>query len=417
MNTTQISPEFIADLPKSDLHVHLDGSLRVTTLLELARVQGVALPSETEDGLYETVFKERYSSLGEYLKGFQYTTAVMQDEDSLERVAYELAWDNFDEGVRYIEPRFAPQLHINDDLTISDVLVAVNRGFRRAADEINGRAEIRDGKEPPFAYGIIVTALRMFGASFGQYYARFMGVHPFTPDKEVYKLASMELARAAVKVRQDHGIPIVGFDLAGQENGYPARDHWEAYHFAHQNFLKKTVHAGEAYGPESIFQAITELHAERIGHGYHLFSPWLITDPNIPDKQTYIRDLAEFIANRRITLEVCLTSNLQTNPMLKSLADHAFRDMWRNRLSVTICTDNRLVSRTTVSREIELAVTNFNLNTRDLRHIVIYGFKRSFFPGTYREKRNYVRSAIDYYEEVERRHLGDAGKPAKPGKK
>ena len=407
MANPKISSEFIRELPKSDLHVHLDGSLRASTLIELARDRGVELPSDTEEGLNELVFKERYGSLVEYLKGFQYTTAVLQDEDSLERVAYELAWDNFDEGVRYIEPRFAPQLHINDDLTISDVLVAVNRGFRRATNEINEKQEIKDGAEPPFAYGIIVTALRMFQKEFGKYYESFMSVHPFTPPKQVYTMASMELARAAAQVRRDHGIPIVGFDLAGQENGYPARDHWEAYHFAHKAFLKKTVHAGEAYGPESIFQAITELHAERIGHGYHLFSPWLITNPDIPDKQTYIRDLAEFIANRRITLEVCLTSNLQTNPSLKSLSDHAFRDMWKNRLSVTICTDNRLVSRTTVSREVELAVKHFNLSTRDLRHIIIYGFKRSFFPGSYTDKRTYVRSVIDFYEAIERKYLGE----------
>jgi len=412
MTNSQITPEFIRALPKSDLHVHLDGSLRISTLLELAREKGVELPSDTAEGLYETVFKERYSSLAEYLTGFQYTTAVMQDEDALERVAYELAWDNFNEGVRYIEPRFAPQLHINDSQTIIDVLVAVNRGLRRAASEINARPEIAKGNEPPFAYGIIVTALRMFHSGFGDYYARLGRLHPHAPEKEVFKLASMELARAAVIVRRDHGIPIAGYDLAGQENGFPARDHWEAYHYAHRNFLKKTVHAGEAYGPESIFQAITELHAERIGHGYHLFSPWLITDPNIPDKQTYINDLAEFIANRRITLEVCLTSNLQTNPMLKSLADHAFRDMWKNRLSVTICTDNRLVSRTTVSREIELAVKYFNLSMRDLRHIVIYGFKRSFFPGSYPEKRNYVRRVIDYYEKVaDKQNLGPGTKP------
>jgi adenosine deaminase len=221
-------------------------------------------------------------------------------------------------------------------------------------------------------------------------------------------LASLELARAAVVARDEHQLPIVGFDLAGEEAGYPAGDHAAAFHYAHKNFMKKTVHAGEAYGPESIFQAITDLHADRIGHGTYLLQPSSITDPNIADKEAYVENLGQHIADRRITLEICLTSNLQTNPHMKSLADHTFSTLRQHRLSTTLCTDNRTVSNTTVTRELKLAVDHLGLNKRDLKSIIIYGFKRSFFPGTYLSKRNYVRQIIDYYDHIEKQFFPNA---------
>lgn len=397
----EISDDFIRRLPKTDLHVHLDGSIRPSTIIEIAQEQGIDLPSYTEEGLRETVFKDRYASLAEYLKGFQYTTAVLQTPEALERAAYELALDNQQEGVRYIEPRFAPQLHVNEKQDLKAVLWAVHRGLKRAKDEFNSKPEVRRANEPPFEYGIIVCALRMFNEHFSDYYKAFLRLHRYTPHKTVFAMASVELAQAAVAIRDEYGLPIVGFDLAGQENGYPAEDHYEAYQFAHKNFIKKTVHAGEAYGPESIFQAITDLYADRIGHGYHLLSAWLIDNPAIHDKSSYVRKLAEYIADRRVTVEVCLTSNLQTNPMLRTLSEHAFRDMRKLRISTTFCTDNRTVSNTTVSKELKLAQEAFRLTPRDLKHIVIYGFKRSFFPGNYLEKRSYVRRVIDFYNRVE----------------
>lgn len=395
-----ISTEFIRRLPKTDLHVHLDGSMRITTLIELAKERNVELPSYTEEGLRELVFKDRYASLTEYLHGFQYLCAVLQDSESLERVAFELAEDNFEEGVRYVEARFAPQLHVNKTQSMQEVMWAVHRGFKRAKDQFNQSDPIRSGGEPPFEYGLIVCALRMFTESFGEYYRNFLEVHQYSPSKPAYAMASLELAQAAVAIRDEFGLPIVGFDLAGQENGYPAEDHKAAYDYAHHNFLSKTVHAGEAYGPESIFQAITDLHADRIGHGYHLLSAWLISD-GVERKDEYVNRLAEYIADQRVTIEVCLTSNLQTNPMIKTLGEHAFLEMRRKRLSTTFCTDNRTVSNTTVTKEIDLAVKNFNLTLHDLRHILIYGFKRSFFPGTYLEKRSYVRKVIDFYDKIE----------------
>ncbi|HOU52679.1 MAG TPA: adenosine deaminase family protein [Myxococcota bacterium] len=406
------SDALIRALPKTDLHVHLDGSLRIPTLIELARQRGVALPSETEEGLRELVFKDRYANLVEYLAGFNYTTAVMQDPEALERVAYELAEDNYAEGVRYFEVRFAPQLHCNSRMGMDEVLKAVNRGLQRATRKWNRKlTEGGAGRpsEPEYVYAITVCALRYFNSHMSEYYRDWGRVHPYTPEPQIFGLASLELAQAAVAIRDRHGIPISGFDLAGREKGYPAETHREAYAYAHKNFLKKTVHAGEAYGPESIFQAITDLHADRIGHGYYLLSPNMVTSAHVQDRQEYVRRLAEYIADRRITIEVCLTSNLQTNPRIGDLGRHAFRKMREARLSTTLCTDNRLVSNTTVSKEVRLAVEHFGLTSRELRNIIIYGFKRSFYPGSYTEKRNYVRKIIDFYDQVEKDHMPPGG--------
>lgn len=398
-----ITYDFLKNIPKTDLHLHLDGSLRLQTLIELAKSSGVKLPAETEAGLKETVFKDKYENLGEYLHGFSYTVAVMQSPDALERVSYELALDNLAEGVKYIEVRFAPQLHQQTGFGIIDVFKSVNMGLRRAADEFNGREEVKSGLEPPFEYGIIACAMRMFDYGFSQYFDSLLDVHKYSDRKWIFSLASQELVRAAIDARDNHDIPVVGFDLAGMEEGYPAVDHKYAYNLAHKNFLKKTVHAGEAYGPESIFQAITELHADRIGHGLHLFDSDKIRDADILDKEGYVNDLAQYIADRRITLEVCLTSNMQTNPEFNVLEDHSFKKMKDARLSVTFCTDNRTVSSTTVTDEIFKAVKTFNISYKELKDFVIYGFKRSFFPGSYLKKRRYVRRILNYYDEIEKK--------------
>lgn len=399
-----LSRAIIEKLPKTDLHVHLDGSLRPETLIELAKEYRVELPSYTVGGLRETVFKDSYESLVDYLKGFDYTVAVLQSELALERAAYELALDNQAEGVRYVEVRFAPQLHVHAHLSIENVLKSVNRGLERAKSEFNSRQEIASGVEPPFEYAIVVCALRFFVRGISEYYDTMLSAHNFAPAKEVFAHASMELVRAAVHARDTYDIPITGFDLAGAEAGYPADDHREAYAYAHKYFMMKTVHAGEAYGPESIFQAITDLHADRIGHGTFLMDTTMIADPTIEDREAYVEELAQYIADRRITLEICLTSNMQTNPKLRDLAEHPFAKMVAKRLSTTFCTDNRTVSFTTVSQEIERAMKHLDLNVPTLKRSLIYGFKRSFFPGSYLEKRRYVRRIIDYYEALEAQH-------------
>jgi adenosine deaminase len=404
-----ISQDLIRLLPKTDLHLHLDGSLRVGTLIELARQQQVELPSYTEDGLLEQVFKENYASLTEYLEGFRYTVAVLQTPEALEQVSYELMEDNILEGVRYIEVRFAPQLHVQPNLSWKEVLEAVDRGLRRATRRYNeASVAIRRGEEPPYAYGIIACSLRKFEPVYSDYYRRLFEIHRYSPPKEIYRLASLELARAMVDLRDRYSVPVVGFDLAGDEKGYPAIDHRDAFDFAHKNFLKKTVHAGESYGPESIFQAITDLHADRIGHGYSLFHPEMIRSDHRHKKDRYSEDLSQFIADRRITIEVCLSSNIQTNPNLKDLDSHSFKQMKEHRLSTTICTDNRLVSRTTVCRELGLTLRHFPHTVDELKDLLIYGFKRSFYPGDYPEKRAYVRQAFNLFEKLQREHLPGA---------
>lgn len=401
MDKIKASKEFLHAMPKADLHVHLSGSMRITTLIELAKQEKITLPSFTEEGLKELVFKERYNDLEDYLRGFEYTCAMLQTSENLERVAYELGIDSFQDGIRYIEPRFAPQKYINPSLSIEQILEAVCAGLKRAQTEINQKTEIKEGKEPRFAFGIIACAMRMFTEDTSNYYKKFINVHRFSTDYERYALASLELAKAIVKIRDDRGLPIVGFDLAGPEIGFPAQTHKEAYHYVHKNFMKKTVHAGEAFGAVSIFQAITDLHADRIGHATHLFDESMIHVSDELKRKKYIHDLSQYIADRRTTLEICLTSNFQANPNIKHISEHPCKDMLDNRLSVTFCTDNRLVCHTTLTREYELAVENFDIDNSYLKDIVAYGFKRSFFPGEYKEKRDYVGHVLDYYEELE----------------
>jgi len=399
--------EFLLAIPKTDLHVHLDGSLRLSTLIELAQSQNIALPANTEEGLRKSVFKERYRDLVDYLQGFQYTVAVLQTPEALERAAYELCMDNFAEGVRYLEVRFAPQLHANASISADDAIRFVDRGMQRAGSEINARPEIASGKEPQFHYGIIGCAMRMFDSQSASYYRRLVEMHPHVPMDELQALASLDLVRSLIYARDEQRIPIAGFDLAGAERGYPAEQHREAYDLAHKHFIKKTVHAGEAYGPASIFQAITDCHADRIGHGTHLFNADMVELPTKAEREGYVQELWEYIADRRITIEVCLTSNMQTMPRINSIEKHPVKEMLARQLSITFCTDNRLISNTTVTNEIRLAVENFEIVPKVLKDLIVYGFKRSFYPADYKKKRAYVRSVIDYYEKLEKLYLGE----------
>jgi len=394
----KFDPEFIRKIPKTDVHVHLDGSLRLSTLIELAKEQDVPLPSFTEEGMRELVFKSTYKDLNEYLTGFAWTGRVMQTPENLDRIAYELAWDNFNEGVRYLEVRFAPQLHISASMTFETVMQAVDRGLKRARAEINGKMA---DDEPRFEYGIIVCAMRYFNEHFSDYYRDLIRLHQYSSERDIIQMASLELAKATIRLRDESDVQVVAFDLAGSEHGYPASAHQESFEYVHKHFLKKTVHAGEAYGPESIFQAITKLHADRIGHGLRLFDTDFILSADTDDKDEYIRNLSNFIADNRTTIEVCLTSNMQTSPDLKEVKNHSLGKMLEQNLSVTFCTDNRLVSHTTVTNEINLALANFDIPPKQLKNIIIYGFKRSFFYRPYTEKRKYVRQIINYYEKLE----------------
>lgn len=403
----QYTKEFLFEMPKTDLHLHLDGSLRIPSLIDMAKKTNTTLPAMSVEGLREKVFKESYKNLGEYLEGFQYICSVLRNEENLERAAYELAIDNLNENVYYIEVRFAPQLMMDTSLglTMDKVLSAVNKGLKKAQDEFNTSNAVKIDGKPEFHYGIICCAMRMFGPQgFSPYYTNFFNIMKYFKPMQVISLASLELARASVRLRDELNIPIVGIDLAGQEEGYPPHRFKEAYEYAHKHFMHKTVHAGEAYGAESIFQAVTDCHADRIGHGYSLFMPNRIVDPEITNKETYIKDLASFLADKRTVIEVCLTSNMQTNPEIQSLKQHKFKDMLENRMATTICTDNRLVSNTTVTNEYRLAVDNFEIPLKRLKDIVAYGFKKSFFPGNYVGKRNYAKTTMQYFDKVASKH-------------
>ncbi|MCK5676339.1 MAG: adenosine deaminase family protein [Verrucomicrobia bacterium] len=392
----KITEQFIRKIPKTDLHLHLDGSLRLSSLIEMAKSVGIKLPSYEEAGLNELVFKGRYADLGEYLAGFAYTVGVLQTLENLERAAFELAEDSHAEGVRYIEVRFAPQLHVTHATEIGSVVRAVFRGLEKAKKHLNARI---DEPDMPFEYGIILCAMRRFNRQMSPYYERLLKRGQNSTLRYSYARASLALVKEAVKLR-DEGLPIVGFDLAGEEAGYPAVHHKAAFQCAHSNFLRKTVHAGEAYGPESIFQAITECYANRIGHGTFLFSEAAIKLKSIKDKAGYIAQLSEYIANQRITIEVCPTSNLQTIPEFQSLKDHPLQLMIDNALSVSISTDNRLVSHTSVTNELLLCTQYLDLTDSQFRDLVLAGFKRSFFPGSYAKKRAYVRRAINLYDSL-----------------
>jgi len=398
----KISEKFIHKIPKTDLHLHLDGSLRLPTLIEMAKADNIELPSYEEAGLNELIFKKQYANLGEYLTGFIYTVGVLQNLENLERAAVELAEDSFAEGVRYIEVRFAPQLHVTHATEINRVVRAVFQGLEKAKKQLN--ADL-DKDDLPFEYGIILCALRRFNRQMSPYYERLLNRGRTSTPRYSFARASLALAKAAVELRDD-GVPIVGFDLAGEEAGYPAVHHKAAFQHAHRHFLRKTVHAGEAYGPESIFQAITECHANRIGHGTFLFSESAIKLKSIKDKAGYIAQLSEYIANQRITIEVCPTSNLQTIPEFQTLVDHPIQLMVNNGLSVSINTDNRLISHTSVSNELLLCSKNLTLTDSQFRDLVLAGFKRSFFPGSYSDKRAYVRRAIHLYDTLAEQHRG-----------
>eukprot|EP00041_Stephanoeca_diplocostata_P008197 m.118615 g.118615 ORF g.118615 m.118615 type:complete len:453 (+) comp17215_c0_seq3:154-1512(+) len=403
-NAKVLPDSFIRQIPKCDLHVHLDGSVRLDTLLELCRKESIEIPADSVEELREKIFKDSYQSLEEYLECFKYTTAVMCNPENLERIAYEFAWDNYNEGVLYFEVRFAPQLHATRKMNIEAVLHAVNKGLLRARDERNSDECIINGQTPPCEYGIIVCAMRSFTEEMSEYFHDFIHVHRFEHGRRLFSLASMALVTAAVEVRRVSSIPIVAIDIAGAEAGFPASAHIDAFTFAQKHFMGKTVHAGEGFGPESIFQAITDLNADRIGHGFHLFNTDRLKDPDElhMSPNEYVNGLCEYVAQRRVTFEVCLTSNRQTMPELShNLKLHPLRRMLDERLSVSLNTDNRTVSATSMSRELRLAADTFDISPKEMKDIVLGGFKRSFFPRNYVEKRKYVRQVIDYYTSIE----------------
>ncbi len=321
------SEEFVRSLPKADLHCHLDGSVRVETLWELAQKSGISLPAKSLEDLrdYFSV-KEPFKSLEDYLERFKIVLPVLQEEESLQRAAYELAMDAAAEGVLYIEVRYSPVLHTEKGLKLTQVMDAVLDGLRRAEREADIMARV------------IVCGIR--------------NISPET---------SLRLAELAAAYKHQG---VVGFDLAGIEDQFPAKDHSEAFYLIRQNNINCTVHAGEAYGPDSIRQALHDLNTHRIGHGTRLRENG---------------DLLNYVNDHRIPLEICLSSNLHTGAV-RNLAAHPLRFYYDCGLRVTLNTDNRLISNTTVTDEYLLACRTFGFNEQDVKNIIVMGFKSSFLP-------------------------------------
>ncbi len=318
---------FFQKLPKTDLHVHLDGSLRLETLIALAKEQDVELPSyEPEELRRQLHLGENTGSLVEYLKAFETTLKVLQTEDALIRAARELAEDAAAENVRYMEVRYAPMLHTRQGLRLTTVVEAVLEGLWQAKE----------------AHGIESNVI-------------ICGIRNISPE------SSLEMAQLAVAYK---GRGVVAFDLAGAEYDHPAKHHLPAFQLVRQNNINVTIHAGEAYGPESIHQAIHDCGAHRIGHGCRLREDG---------------DLLHYVNDHRIALESCPSSNVQTGAV-RDLASHPIKLYHDLGLRVTVNTDNRLITDTTVSKELWLVHTQVGLTLAEIKRILINGFKSAFLP-------------------------------------
>lgn len=358
--TPEITAELIHAIPKSDLHCHLDGSLRLSTLLDLARRDGIDLGAADEASLKALLRAgEPCDDLVHYLKAFDVTCRVLQTEAALERAAFELAEDAAAENVRYLEVRYSPILHTREGLRLDQVVNAVLDGLKRAERLYDVRT------------GVIICGIRNIGPE-----------------------TSLRLAELAVAFK-NRGV--VGFDLAGAEENYPAKDHSEAFRLILNNNINCTIHAGEAYGPESIAQAIHYCGAHRIGHGTRL-------------KEN--GDLLNYVNDHRIPLEVCVSSNVQTRSA-ESFERHPFKFYLDLGLRVTLNTDNRLITDTTVSKEYHLAATRYRLSVEELRWVVVNGFKSAFLP--FRDKKLLLRRVNEDFDaalEGERQRQADSRRGA-----
>lgn len=324
--TPLLTRSLLERLPKAELHCHLDGSLRPATMLELARDQRVAMPCDDAEALAEHMLVRDARNLEDYLERFATTLSVMQTSESLERVAYELAEDAAREGVRYLEVRYAPILNVQGGLSLGEAVEAPLRGLKRAERDHDITARI------------IVCALRHL-----------------PPD------TSMRLAQLAVE-HQSGGV--VGFDLAGGEAGHPAATHADAFAHARAHGLACTCHAGEGDGAGSVWQAVHQCGATRIGHATRLFEDPVLTDE---------------VNASRITLEICLTSNVQTHAA-QSYETHPFRRYFDQGLHVALSTDNRLMSGVGLVDEYQHAAQSLDFTFDELAKVALNGFEGAFLP-------------------------------------
>jgi adenosine deaminase len=324
--------------PKVLLHDHLDGGLRPATVLELAREIGHELPAGDADGLGRW-FREAADSgsLERYLETFDHTVAVMQTSEALARVARECVEDLADDGVVYAEVRWAPEQHLANGLSLDQVVAAVQAGFDQGQEAAGGRIVVRQ----------LLTAMRQ-GAR------------------------SREIAELAIAWR-DRGV--AGFDIAGAEAGYPPTRHLDAFEYLQRENAHFTIHAGEAFGLPSIWQAIQWCGADRLGHGVRI-----VDDIEVgADGKATLGRLAAYVRDARIPLEMCPSSNIQTGAA-SSIAEHPIGLLTRLQFRVTVNTDNRLMSGTSMTHEMTSLVEAFGYDLADLRWFTINAMKSAFLP-------------------------------------
>ena len=324
----------IRKLPKISLHDHLDGGLRPQTIIELAEKIGYELPAnnaaDLEDWFHESA---NSGSLVEYLKTFDVTTAVMQTREGLTRVAREFVLDLHEDGVIYGEVRWAPEQHLAGGLSLDEVVEAVQDGLEQGIDEVEAKGGyIRTGQ--------LVTAMR-------------------------HNDRGLEIAELAVRHR-DNGV--VGFDIAGAEAGFPPSKHKAAFDYLAENLFPTTVHAGEADGVESIRDAIVSGRTLRLGHGVRIYQDLLMREEGETD-YVQLGEVADWVHFRQIALELCPISNMQTGAVSdlgENYEDHPVAILYDLGFKVTISPDNRLMSGTSVTRELEMLVDNFDFDLDDL---------------------------------------------------
>jgi adenosine deaminase len=324
--------------PKALLHDHLDGGVRPATILEIADDVGHSLPADTADDL-DRWFVDAASSgsLERYLETFVHTLAVMQRADDLRRVAAECVADLADDGVVYAEVRYAPELHLEKGLSLDDVVVAVQEGFDQGVVEAASR-----GRQ--IVVRQLITAMRQAANS-------------------------REIAELCVR-HQDSGA--CGFDIAGAEAGFPPSRHLDAFEYLRRQNAHFTIHAGEAFGLPSIWEALQWCGAERLGHGVRI-----VDDIEVVDGRAKLGRLAGYVRDRRVPLEMCPSSNLQTGAAA-SIAEHPIGLLTQLRFRVTVNTDNRLMSATTMSREMQLVSETFGYDLDDLRWFTVNAMKSAF---------------------------------------
>ncbi|MEV1146366.1 adenosine deaminase [Micromonospora sp. NPDC049799] len=331
--------EDIVKVPKALLHDHLDGGLRPATIVELAAEVGHELPTTEPEALGRWFVAAADSgSLERYLETFAHTVAVMQTASALRRVARECALDLAADGVVYAEVRFAPEQHLERDLSLDEVVEAVLAGFAEGSAEAAAAGT-------PIRVGTLLTAMR-------------------------HAARSQEIAELAVRHR-DTGV--VGFDIAGAEAGFPPTRHLDAFEYLQRENFHFTIHAGEAFGLPSIWQAIQWCGADRLGHGVR------IVDDITPGDEPVLGRLAAYVRDKRIPLELCPSSNVQTGAVA-SIADHPIGLLRDLRFRVTVNTDNRLMSGTSMSREMALLVDAFGYGWAELRWFTINAMKSAFIP-------------------------------------